>query len=172
MLDMTEIRLARPADLDGVLEVGRVTWPPTFTPLVGDEYVQEALTLWWTESGTMPAIAEGRVWVAEDNDMITAMAMYGVVDRVVDVWKLYVRPERQGEGTGRALLRSVVAATCDSADRVTLACLDGNTSAQGFYERAGFVETHRESDEKGGPDKVWMELRRPALDQYVSSGLT
>lgn len=161
---MTVIRLAHPADLEGVLEVGQVTWPPTYTPLVGESYVQEALRSWWTESGTMTAIADGRVWVAEDDGKITGMAMYGVRDRVVELWKLYVRPERQGEGTGRALLRSVISATGDSADRVTVAYMEGNSSAQAFYERAGFVETHREPDEKGGPDDIWMELRRPALD--------
>lgn len=164
MFVMTDIRLARPADINGVLEVGRVTWPPTYTPLVGEEYVQQALASWWTEAGTMPAISDGRVWVAEDNGQITGMAMYGVRDRVVDVYKLYVRPERQGEGTGRALLRSVIAATCDFADHVTLAYMDGNAAARAFYECAGFVETHREPDEIGGPDDVWMELRPSALD--------
>jgi GNAT superfamily N-acetyltransferase len=159
MSGMTVIRLAQPADLKGVLEVGRATWPPTYTPLVGEEYVQRVLASWWTESGTMPAIADGRVWVAEDGGEITGMAMYGVEDRVVDLWKLYVRPERQAEGTGRALLRSVIDATRDCADLITLAYMDGNAVARTFYERAGFIETRREVDAMGGPDDVWMELR-------------
>ena len=161
---MTEIRLARPADLAGILDVGRSTWPSTYTDLAGEEYVRNGLASWWTEDGTMPAISDGRVWVAEDGDKIVGMTMYGVADRVVDVWKLYVRPKRQGEGIGRALLDSVIAATRGSADRVTLAYMDGNTSARAFYERRGFVETHRETDALGGPDDVWMELRSADLE--------
>jgi len=38
--------------------------------------------------------------------------------------------------------------------------MDGNVSAREFFERMGFVETHRETDQLGGPDNVWMALRR------------
>lgn len=155
---MTTIRLAGAGDIDGILEVGRVTWPPTYTPLAGDRYVQEGLGAWWTEQGTMPSISDGRVWVADDGSNITGMAMYGIEDRVVDIWKMYVRPEHQGEGIGSALLTRILAATRESADRVTVAYMDGNTSARVFYERHGFVETHREADELGGPEIVWLKL--------------
>lgn len=156
---MIDMRLACPADLDGILEVGRVTWPATYTPLVGENYVRNVLAQWWTAEGTMPSISDGRVWVADDAGKIEGMAMYGIRDRVVDIWKLYVRPERQGEGIGRELLACLIAATRESADRVTLAYMDGNAAAQAFYERMGFVQTHREVDEWGGPDDVWMELQ-------------
>jgi hypothetical protein len=43
-----------------------------------------------------------------------------------------------------------------------LAYMDGNASARAFYGRRGFIQTHREADELGGPDDVWMELR-PAV---------
>jgi ribosomal protein S18 acetylase RimI-like enzyme len=130
--------------------------------LVGEEYVQHVLTSWWTEEGATFAIAAGRVWVAEDGGKIVGMAMFGIKDGVVDLWRLYVRPERQGEGIGGSLLDSVIAATRERADRVTLAYMDGNTAARAFYERRGFVETHRQADELGGPDDVWMALRSAA----------
>lgn len=155
---MTEIRIAHPADLLGVLDVGRATWPATYTHLVGERYVQHVLTSWWTEEGATLAIAAGRVWVAEDGGKIVGMAMFGVKGGVVELWRLYVRPERQGEGIGSSLLESVIAATRDRSDRVSLAYMDGNTAARAFYERHGFVETHREADELGGPDHVWLEL--------------
>lgn len=154
---MLRIRLAVPADIDGILEVGRVTWPPTYEPLVGEEYVHRGLALWWTEQSTMPSILDGRVWVAvDDAHTVQGMAMYGLHDRTVDIWKLYVRPGRHGEGIGRALLDSVIAATREAADRLTVAYMDGNEQARGFYERMGFAETHREADELGGPDDIWM----------------
>lgn len=156
---MPQIRLAVPADLHGILEVGRVTWPATYEPLVGEQYVRKALDSWWTEQGTMAAILDERVWVSTDDEgTVQGLAMYGLRDRTVDIWKLYVRPERQGEGIGRALMNRVIAATRDTADRVTLAYMHGNEAARTFYEHMGFVETHRECDKLGGPDNVWMVL--------------
>lgn len=156
---MAAIRLARPDDLDGVLEVGRQTWPATYVPLVGEEYVRNGLARWWTPEGTRPSLDDGRVWVAEVHGRIVGMAVYGIADRVADVWKLYVLPDFQGQGIGRALLTSVIEATRDAVDQVVLAYLDGNASAREFYERMGFIETHRENGQLGGPDHVWMALR-------------
>jgi ribosomal protein S18 acetylase RimI-like enzyme len=157
---MADIRLARPDDLDGILEVGRQTWPPTYVPLVGEEYVRTGLARWWTPEGTNPSLNDGRVWVAEVGGRIVGMAMYGIADRVAEVWKLYVLPDFQGQGIGRALLTSVIEAIRDTVDQIVLAHMDGNVSAREFFERMGFVETHRETDQLGGPDNVWMALRR------------
>lgn len=150
------IRLAQPADLDGILDVGRVTWRNTYTPLAGEDYVEKRLAEWWTREGTLPAIVDGRVLVAEHDGIIVGMAMYGVHTRVVSLWRLYVRPERQRLGIGRSLLNSVLTAARGRADRVSLAYMEGNGAARSFYERMGFVETHRDADEVGGPEDVWM----------------
>lgn len=161
---MTEVRLARPEDLDGVLDVGRETWNATYVPLAGEAYVRKVLALWWTADGMLAAIAERRVWVAEIDGQIVGMAMYGTNDRTVDIWKLYVRPDFQGQGIGTSLLNSVLDATRHSTDSVVLAYMDGNEGTRAFYDRRGFVETHREGDDLGGPDHVWMAMRRPAWD--------
>ena len=158
---MAEIRLARSEDLDGVLDVGRETWNATYVPLVGEAYVRRVFVLWWTADGTLAAIADGRVWVAEVGGQIVGMSMYGITDRTVDIWKLYVRPDFQGQGIGTSLLNGVLDATRHSTDRVVLAYMDGNDETRAFYDRMGFVETHREADELGGPDHVWMAMRRP-----------
>jgi GNAT superfamily N-acetyltransferase len=155
---MSAIRLARPEDLDGILDVGRETWHATYVPLAGEAYVRKAFALWWTAEGTLPAIADGRVWVADDDGQIVGMSMYGIKDRTVDIWKLYVRPGYQGQGIGTALLNSVLDATRHSTDHVVLAYMDGNDETRAFYDRRGFVETHREVDDLGGPGHVWMAI--------------
>lgn len=157
---MTVIRLARSEDVDGVLDVGRETWNATYVPLVGEAYVRKVFSLWWTAEGTRAAIADARVWVAEVDAQIVGMSMYGITDRTLDIWKLYVRPGFQGVGIGTLLLNSVMEATRHSTDRVVLAYMDGNDETRAFYDRMGFVETHREADDLGGPDHVWMALSR------------
>lgn len=158
---MNEIRLARPEDLDGVLDVGRETWHATYVPLVGEAYVRKVFALWWTADATLAAISDGRVWVAEVDGKIVGMSMYGIEDRTADIWKLYVRPDFQGQGIGRSLLNGILEATRQSTDRVVLAYMDGNDQTRAFYDRMGFAETHREADDMGGPDNVWMAMRHP-----------
>jgi GNAT superfamily N-acetyltransferase len=159
---MMKIRLARSEDLDGILDVGRETWQATYVSLAGEAFVRNALARWWTADGTLPSIADGRVWVAVADGQIIGMSMYGIENRTVDIWKLYVAPAHQGQGIGTALLNSVVDATHHSADRVVVAYMDGNAGARAFYDRMGFVETHREANDLGGPAHVWMALRSPA----------
>ena len=75
---MAAIRLARPDDLDGVLEVGRQTWPATYVPLVGEEYVRNGLARWWTPEGTRPSLDDvylkhtGRAYEATGNGALQA----------------------------------------------------------------------------------------------------
>jgi ribosomal protein S18 acetylase RimI-like enzyme len=155
---VAKIRLAGPDDLDAILDVGRETWQATYAPLAGDAYVRVGLAQWWTPEGTLPSIRDGRVWVADVDGLVAGMTMYGINDRTADIWKLYVRPDFQGQGIGRALLDVVLNATRSSVVRVVLAYMDGNSGARAFYDRMGFVETHREADQLGGPDNIWMAL--------------
>lgn len=161
---MTEIRLARSEDLDGVIDVGWETWHATYVPLAGEAYVRKAFALWWTADATLRSISDGRVWVADIDGQIVGMSMYGIEDRTVDIWKLYVRPNFQGQGIGTSLLNRVLDATRHSTDRVVLAYMDGNDETRTFYDRMGFVETHREADDLGGRDNVWMAMRHPGQD--------
>lgn len=152
------IRRATPADVDGILAVGRATWPPTYGALVGEAYVDQVLARWWTPESTLASIERELVWVADDGGEVVAMASCGVRERTATIGRLYVRPERQREGLGDALVTNVLGAVAGAADRVRLAFMDGNETARLFYGARGFVETHRETDELGGPDDVWMEL--------------
>lgn len=56
-----------------------------------------------------------------------------------ELYALYVRPDRIGTGTGRALLDEWLL-RCERArsPRLWLWVLEGNTPARRFYERAGF----------------------------------
>ena len=55
------IRAADGNDLRSVVDVGRRTWPLTYGPIAGEDYVAMGLAKWWTEDATIPAIRAGRV---------------------------------------------------------------------------------------------------------------
>lgn len=158
MCGMPNVRVAVESDLDGVLAVGHATWPGTYGPIAGPDYVKAGLEKWWSPESTLPAIREERVLVAGAvPDRIDAMALFSYDGDAVVLWKLYVVPAAQGAGLGAALMDAVIDVARPRARLLRLAFLDGNLGARGFYERQGFREVGREPDALGGPDNVWME---------------
>lgn len=152
------IRMADGNDLMAVLDVGRRTWPVTYGPIAGEDYVAMGLAKWWTEDATVPAIRAGRVTVAEVDGTVVGIAVVGPHEDYLVLWKLYVLPDFQGQAIGTALVASVVASASDVYHQIRTSYLEGNTLAQAFYRGKGFVVISRESGGDGIPDSVWMQL--------------
>ena len=156
------IRTADGNDLAAVLSVGHRTWPVTYEPIAGADYVAMGLAKWWTEDATIPAIRAGRVTVAELDGEVVGLASVGPhkTDHKTDLvlWKLYVLPEHQGRAIGSALFDSVVARARGDYSQIRATYLVGNRLAQTFYRGKGFVEVGRESGGEGIPESIWMQL--------------
>ncbi|MEP6650650.1 MAG: GNAT family N-acetyltransferase [Lapillicoccus sp.] len=151
--------LVRPAvedDLDGVIAVGHRTWPPTYEPIAGADFVAMGLAKWWSAEATRPLIAGGRVTVAEVDGTVVGVAAAGPHEGRLVLWKLYVLPEYQHRGIGARLLESVVEDARDLYPEIRLAYLDGSVAARDFYVHKGFVEVEREPGSGGLPDNIWM----------------
>lgn len=153
------VRTATAADLDAVLAVGHRTWPATYEPIAGADYVAMGLRKWWSAEATRPAIDAGRMTVAEVDGEVVGVASAGPHEGQLVLWKLYVLPGHQGEGIGTALLEAVLDGVRGRYPVVRLAYLDGNDGARRFYARHGFTEVERERGSGGLPDSIWMERR-------------
>ncbi len=152
----TLIRDAELDDLDAVLAVGHRTWPATYEPIAGPDYVSMGLAKWWTPDATMPAVTAGRVTVAEVDGQVVAMASTGPSHGHLVLWKLYVLPEFQGQGIGSQLIDVVIDKARHTHPDIRVAVLEGNDHAAAFYRAKGFVELEHESSGHGIPDSVWM----------------
>lgn len=152
------IRAADGNDLLAILDVGRRTWPVTYEPIAGADYVAMGLAKWWTADATIPAIRAGRVTVAELDGTVVGIAVVGPDKNHLVLWKLYVLPEHQGHAIGSALVKSVVAAATGLHPEIRITYLEGNTLAEAFYRGKGFVEISREPGCDGVPENVWMQL--------------
>ncbi|WP_328494035.1 GNAT family N-acetyltransferase [Streptomyces sp. NBC_00414] len=85
------------------------------------------------------------------------------------LWMIAVRPGRQGEGLGTALVQHVLD-RCDSEG--TAAYLEASSArGRALYERLGFVFTGREVALPAGPPMwpMWREAPRGALRQEGGS---
>lgn len=149
------VRRATGEDLNAVVDVGRRTWPVTYEPIAGPEYVQMGLAKWWTQDANIPAIRAGRVLVAQVDDEIVAMSSTGMDDGELWMWKLYCLPGYQGVGAGSALMGATVSqARSDGHARMWVSYLDGNDHAAAFYHRHGFDQQRTEPGGSGIPDSV------------------
>ena len=74
------------------------------------------------------------------------------------MWKLYVLPEYQGRGVGKALLDAAIEALPDGTDHLLLDVLVTNEPAIGFYRKQGFGRAERTPDRDLGDELMWMSL--------------
>jgi len=140
------IRLASSADADAIAAIeqeafGADAWSPALVDL--------------------ELIAPGRVVLAGvQDDVLVGYASAALVADVADLTRIAVTPSAQREGTGRALLRSLLQQAADrGAERMMLEVADTNEAALGLYVQSGFVEVARRRDYYGkGVDAVVMEL--------------
>ncbi len=160
MSDVT-IRPAVGDDLEAVVEVGRRTWPETYEPIAGTDYVAMGLAKWWTPEANIPAIRTGRAVVAELDGQVVGMASTGPLDGHQVLWKLYVLPDHHGRGIGSQLLSAAVERirrTDPEAPELQVSFTEGNLAAREFYLAKGFTVMYREPGHDPIPDQIWMRL--------------
>jgi GNAT superfamily N-acetyltransferase len=162
------IRTAVGDDLDAVIGIGHRTWPGTFEPIAGPEYVEMGLAKWWTADATIPAIRTGRTLVAEVAGEVVGMTVYGPHDDGLVLWKLYVLPGHHGRGIGHQLLEAAIERALELGHaRLSVSVVDGNDRAMRFYERHGFREVAREPGGSGLPDSIWIAKELASQDPEV-----
>ncbi|HWS34831.1 MAG TPA: GNAT family N-acetyltransferase [Actinoplanes sp.] len=153
-----EIREATVADITGIVDIGRATWPETYR-FAGPDYIAHGLATWWSPEAVARSLGTTTVLVATGDDGLIATGNIDLRGEVPIIWKLYVRPGAQSAGVGSALIRALLALAPDRP--VRLEHLDGNVRAACFYAGHGFTLLHRRpAGQPGWPDSIWLE-RRP-----------
>jgi ribosomal protein S18 acetylase RimI-like enzyme len=156
------IRPARPADVPAVREVAAAAWHEAHAPIVGAERVEAVLEDWYDPEGLHEAVAaDAPFLVAEREGDVVGFAA-GRRDEddpgCFHLGRIYVHPDRWGEGVGTALLDAVVAAARErDADRLRLGVMADNDRARGFYEDRGFERVGDRRDERLGVRAVLYE---------------
>ncbi|HZO69716.1 MAG TPA: GNAT family N-acetyltransferase [Kribbellaceae bacterium] len=149
------VRRAEPADTESVREVGLRTWPVAYDGIVAPEFVEQGLAEWWSPEAVRRGIERGITLVAEAPDVI-GVAGLGQEDGLWVMWKLYVLPEQQGRGVGRALLDRAIEALPEGTERLLLDVLVANEPAIRFYRAHGFERTDDAPSRDLGRELMWM----------------
>lgn len=154
-----KVRPAVAGDVAAIQEIGRETWPATYS-FAGDDYIANGLATWWSSEALLRSLDDTTVLVAVDNSQLVGVGNVDVRGAVPVIWKLYVLPQVQGSGVGSALLTALLNHVPAGTESVQLEYLDGNERAAAFYAAKGFTEVRREPGERPGwPAAVWVQRR-------------
>jgi len=164
------IRTADAGDAAALASVQISSWRTTYRGIVPDAHLDslnvEARTLRWQE---LFASQDAIFVVAEDEAGIFGFVNGGKIRQAIagydaELYAMYLLRERQGQGHGRALFRSLAGALLsqDFAG-MTVWVLEQNP-AVGFYQRMGGVQVAGQKIEIGGVelDEVafgWRSLK-------------
>jgi ribosomal protein S18 acetylase RimI-like enzyme len=173
-----EIRQASPADIDTLQRVASRAWHAAHEPIIGEEAVEGFLDDYYDAESFQSEIGdEDTVFaVAADgddsdgthdfdstcdsdgtHDSDDAGAPVGFASArpaeddptVFDLGRIYVLPDRWGEGIGRRLLSHIERRVADrGGERVRLAVMTENDRAVAFYESAGYERVGEFYDER------------------------
>ena len=121
-------RLDGPSDLDGILEVDRLSFPSPWTRAMYEEELRQPATSFIIVVRTAAAPVAG-------------YCSYRVVSDELQINNVAVRPDHRGKGIGRALVEAAL--DHGRATGVRTALLEvrrSNASAQRLYLSLGFTE--------------------------------
>ena len=147
------VRPATPNDAEAITDAHIRGWQTAYRGLVPDAVLDgfstERRQTWWRDhlASPDPASPPTTTWVVEAPDGVAGFVFAGPArDEPVapppgagEVYAIYLRPERRGQGYGRPLF---AAATADLERRglipVFVWVFEANPAGRHFYEAAGF----------------------------------
>ena len=153
------IRPARRDELAAIRAVLVETWHDTYDAIYGVARVSEITDDWHSLDNLARGLnrKDHAFLVADVDGAIegTALATFGG-DSLIVLNRLYVRPGRQRNGLGTALLDACIAYFPQSR-LIRLEVEIGNEKGRAFYARRGFTETHHRAAIGGVGDAVLSE---------------
>lgn len=137
------IRTATAEDIPAVRSIALRTWPVAYTDILSPGQLGYMLDLMYSEAALSEQMnVKGHHFaILEANGMAIGFAGYEhhhARRANTRLHKLYVLPDVQGSGAGRALLAHVVDAARSAGDRAVELNVNRFNKARAFYERHGF----------------------------------
>lgn len=139
------IRPATPADFASIRDIAHRTWPVTFGKILTPSQIAYMLDMMYSDAALREQVGQlGHRFLLAEDDAGTpvAYASYQLhyTAATTRLHKLYVLPEWQGHGLGRALAKTVETAARDAGDTVIRLDVNRDNAATGFYEHTGFTK--------------------------------
>lgn len=141
---MMTIQPADTSHIPVIQKIARITWPITFGDILSKDqlaYMMEMMYSTSSLSGQM-TVQQNLFLLARENNKNLGFAAFELAyqgGEKTKIHKLYIMPEAQGRGLGRAFIQKISENALQSGQQaITLNVNKYNNAAIKFYERMGF----------------------------------
>jgi ribosomal protein S18 acetylase RimI-like enzyme len=162
-----QIRLLQKKELPKVQSIAHHTWPSTFANILSQEQIEYMLNWMYSLEMLESQLDKGHTFLlAEEEGKELGFAGFELnysEGLKAKLHKIYLLPEAQGKGAGKALILEVAERAKKAGQKSLLLNVNKyNQKAIEFYNRIGFQEIYKEVIDIGNGyvmDDVVMELK-------------
>jgi diamine N-acetyltransferase len=137
----------RQADIEDINEIGFLAndiWPKVYDYMLSSQQIDYMLKLFYTPESLYRQMVEQHhiFFLAELDEIPVGFASVGrLMDEIFKLHKLYVQPELQGKGIGKALVEAALDEAFEGGGRKLQLNVNKNNKTISFYKKLGFVIT-------------------------------
>jgi len=137
------IRDANMADIPSIRHIAHATWPVAYGQLLSGEQLAYMMDLMYSEASLQQQMEKGhRFYLAILNNEPHGFASVSDEgDGTFKLNKLYVLPDTQKTGAGKALLQQTIQYAKENKGTQLLLQVKRDNPSKGFYEKHGFIVT-------------------------------
>lgn len=150
-----QIILATENQVDLIIELAHVIWPPTFSQILSESQIKYMLNQMYDYHHLTQRIRHRNhdfflLFINDDPQGYFELEYYHPQPHTLKIHKLYLHPDCQGLGYGRKMIDFIIhQATQYQLDRLVLNVNKYNTKASAFYEKMGFIKSRAENIDIG-----------------------
>lgn len=148
-----EIRPAESADIPAVQAVAREAWYAAHEPIVGADSIESFLAEYYDRESLAEQLDPETVFLVAVDEAVVGFAVAGPTDdpSTFVLGRIYVSPDRWGEGIGKRLLQEIESRASErGGERMRLGVMAENDRAVAFYEAVGYERVGERDDERIG----------------------
>ncbi|MBC7651547.1 MAG: GNAT family N-acetyltransferase [Deinococcales bacterium] len=137
---ITDIRIATTRDINDIQNIAYITWPITYKKIISTEQIEFMLEMMYSQEALENQFYEGSQFlIAEVDDEVVGFASFGFLkDNIYKLHKLYVSPNVQRTGAGKALLKESILKIIKLGGKKLELQVNRKNKAVGFYQKMGF----------------------------------
>jgi ribosomal protein S18 acetylase RimI-like enzyme len=138
---MVTLTKAQPNDVLEIKKLLKETWTKTYSDIYSAEAIEMVTSEWHSPQLLKKQIEnkESAFLVAKEENKIVGMCNAALTHEgtVINIQRLHVSPQYQGQGIGSILVKAVIK-EFPNANKVDLEVEKQNFKAQAFYKKLGF----------------------------------